>query len=419
MRRDITIVGGGAAGVLVALHLLRQASAPLQLTIVEPRERLAEGVAYSTQDAEHLLNVPAIGMSAHSDDPEHFVKWVGCEPHDFVARHRYADYLRHELTRLTNETPTTEVHHLRDSATSISTTPLGVHTMHGATIDADTVVLALGNAAPTKPDWLSTISATRVIDDPWTHGALDAIRDGSNVLCVGSGLTFVDVALTLTRRGCRVTGVSRHGLLPHVHAPASTLAPMPSTIASAVPAGFGSPVQVSRWLRTQADWRAALTAIRPRTQAIWESFSEVQQSSFLRHARRYWDVHRHRMSKEVADRLHTAQRDGTIRVLGGDARALASESRWDAIILCTGPDDAALLKEAPLQSLASDGHVCIGPHGMGIDTVPNTGQVRDHAGRTPHQIYAIGPLRRGTLWESTAIPEIRSEAEKLALRLLA
>ena len=125
------------------------------------------------------------------------------------------------------------------------------------------------------------------------------------------------------------------------------------------------------------------------------------------------------MSKEVADRLQTAQRDGTVRVLGGDARALASESRWDAIILCTGPDDAALLNEAPLQSLASDGHVCIGPHGMGIDTVPNTGQVRDHAGRTPHQIYAIGPLRRGTLWESTAIPEIRSEAEKLALRLLA
>jgi uncharacterized NAD(P)/FAD-binding protein YdhS len=125
------------------------------------------------------------------------------------------------------------------------------------------------------------------------------------------------------------------------------------------------------------------------------------------------------MSKEVADKLHDALRDGTIRVLGGDARALASESRWDAIILCTGPDDAALLKEAPLQSLASDGHVRIGPHGMGIDTVPNTGQVRDHAGRTPHQIYAIGPLRRGTLWESTAIPEIRSEAEKLALRLLA
>jgi uncharacterized NAD(P)/FAD-binding protein YdhS len=419
MRRDIAIVGGGAAGVLVALHLLRQTSSPSRLTIVEPRERLAEGVAYSTQDAEHLLNVPAIGMSAHSDDPQHFVKWIGCEPHEFVARHRYADYLRHELTRLTNETPTTEVCHLRDSATSISTTPLGVHTMHGTTVDAGAVVLALGNAAPTKPDWLSATAATRVIADPWAHGALDAISANTNVLCVGTGLTFVDVALTLARRGCRVTGVSRHGLLPHVHAPASTLAPLPSTVASSVPAGFDSPVAVSRWLRTQADWRAALTAIRPRTQAIWESFSEVQQSSFLRHARRYWDVHRHRMSEEVADKLQTALRDGTIRVLGGDARALASETRWDAIILCTGPDDAALLKEAPLQSLASDGNVCIGPHGMGIDTVPNTGQVRDHAGRTPHQIYAIGPLRRGTLWESTAIPEIRSEAEKLALRLLA
>jgi len=194
---------------------------------------------------------------------------------------------------------------------------------------------------------------------------------------------------------------------------------MPTTVESSVPDGFDSPVAVSRWLRTQPDWRAALTALRPRTQSMWESFSEAQQASFLRHVRRYWDVHRHRMSTEVAERFQIAQRDGNIRILRGEARALASESRWDAIILCTGPNDSALLKEEPLRSLANDGHVRIGPHGMGIDTVPNTGQVRNHAGQAPHQIYAIGPLRRGTLWESTAIPEIRSEAEQLALRLLA
>ena len=419
MRRRIAIVGGGASGALIAIHLLRRASAPLQLTIVEPRERLAEGVAYSTRDAEHLLNVPAVGMSAYSDDPQHFAVWAGCAPHDFIARHRYSDYLRHELTRLSNEAPATEVRHVQDSAISISTTPLGVTTAHGTMVDVDTVVLALGNAAPTKPEWMSATTTTQVIHDPWAPGALDALGDDCSVLCVGTGLTFVDVALTLARRGCRVTGVSRHGLLPQVHAPSPMSPLMPPTVASSVPDGFDSPVAVSRWLRTQPDWRAALTALRPRTQSMWESFSEAQQASFLRHARRYWDVHRHRMSKEVAERFQIAQRDGNIRILRGEARILASESRWDAIILCTGPNDSALLKEEPLRSLANDGHVRIGPHGMGIDTVPNTGQVRNHAGQAPHQIYAIGPLRRGTLWESTAIPEIRSEAEQLALRLLA
>lgn len=424
MRRSIAIVGGGAAGVLVAIHLLRQTSAPIEVTIVERRKRLAEGVAYSTQEAEHLLNVPAIGMSAHSDDPQHFVRWAGCASHEFIARHRFAEYLRNELARLQSNAPASKVHHIQDSATSISTSPLGVLTENGVAVAADTVILALGNAAPTKPDWWSSIATARVIDDPWAHGALDAIGANNEVLCVGTGLTFVDVALTLTRRGCRVTGVSRHGLLPTVHA---SPAP-PSGETSWVPAGpvesssvpaFASPTAVSRWVRDQSDWRAALTAIRPRTQAIWQSFSEAQQASFLRHARRYWDVHRHRMSIGVADELRLAQCNDKIRVLGGDARQLATESKWDAIILCTGPDDAALLKEAPLESLASEGHVCIGPHGMGIDTVPVTGQVRNHAGQTPHRIYAVGPLRRGTLWESTAIPEIRSEAEKLALHLLA
>ena len=411
MRRDITITGGGAAGVLVAIHLTRTAAAPLHLTIVEPRERLAEGVAYSTRDSEHLLNVPAAGMSAYVEDPLHFVKWAECSPHDFIPRHRYADYLRSELQRLTHVNPHVAVQHVRDSAHAISTSPLRVSTVGGHDVLADVVVLAVGNAAPIKPDWFSHVTSSLVLDDPWAPGALEAIPDQSNVLCVGTGLTFVDVALSLTGRGCRVTGVSRHGLLPHIHAAQSTL---PS-----VPTEFDSPTAVSRWLRSQSDWQAALTALRPHTQVIWQSFSAPQQASFLRHARRYWDVHRHRMSKHVADKLQHAIHTGLISVLRGDAQRVAAQSAWDAIILCTGPDDAALINTAPLRSLTSQGHVRIGPHGKGIDTVPDSGCVRNRDGAAPLDIYAIGPLRQGTLWECTAIPEIRSEAQRLASRVLA
>ena len=411
MNRDIVIVGGGAAGILTAIHLLRRTSAPISVTVVEPREHLAEGVAFSTRNTEHLLNVPAAGMSAYGDEPWHFALWAQAADGDFVARHRYSDYLRNELRQLSNDHPESSVRHVRDSARTVSTVPLSVATTGGSSIRADVVVLALGNAAPIKPDWWSRIRSTNLIDDPWTPGALDAIDDRDNVLCVGTGLTFVDVALTLSRRGCRVTGVSRHGLLPHVHAPLSTLPP--------VPAEFDSPAAVSRWIRTQPDWRTALTALRPRTQDVWHSFSSEQQASFLRHGRRYWDVHRHRMSVEVADKLHTARHSGLVEVVRGDAERVATQSTFDAIILCTGPDDAALLNTSPLQGLANEGHVCIGPHGIGIDTNPTTGQVRNRVGMAVQNMYAIGPLRRGTLWESTAIPEIRSEAEALALRVLA
>jgi uncharacterized NAD(P)/FAD-binding protein YdhS len=271
---------------------------PLHLTIVEPRERLAEGVAYSTPDSEHLLNVPAAGMSAYVEDALHFVNWAECSPQDFIPRHRYADYLRSELQRLTHVNPHVALQHVRDSAHAISTSPLRVSTVGGHDVLADVVVLALGNAAPFKPDWYSHLTAPVVLDDPWVPGALETIPGQSQVLCVGTGLTFVDVALSLTRRGCRVTGVSRHGFLPHIHAAQSTL-PL-------VPTEFDSPTAVSRWLRSQSDWQAALTALRPHTQVIWQSFSAPQQASFLRHARRYWDVHRHRMSQNVSDKLRLA-----------------------------------------------------------------------------------------------------------------
>ncbi|NDE52834.1 MAG: pyridine nucleotide-disulfide oxidoreductase, partial [Actinobacteria bacterium] len=59
-----------------------------------------------------------------------------------------------------------------------------------------------------------------------------------------------------------------------------------------------------------------------------------------------------------------------------------------------------------------------GPHGMGVDTDADTGQLLTATGALASRIYAIGTLRRGTLWESTAIPEIRSEARRLAALLV-
>ncbi|MFM7082154.1 MAG: pyridine nucleotide-disulfide oxidoreductase, partial [Actinomycetota bacterium] len=64
--------------------------------------------------------------------------------------------------------------------------------------------------------------------------------------------------------------------------------------------------------------------------------------------------------------------------------------------------------------LINDGIACAGPHDMGIATDADTGQLIDSRGRLVADLYAIGTLRRGTLWESTAVPEIRVEAQRLA-----
>ncbi|HSM76946.1 MAG TPA: FAD/NAD(P)-binding protein, partial [Bryobacteraceae bacterium] len=71
----IAIIGGGCSGVLAAISLLREAPDE-DLIVIEPREDLGRGMAYSTPWYEHLLNVPAAKMSALPSEPSHFAEWL-------------------------------------------------------------------------------------------------------------------------------------------------------------------------------------------------------------------------------------------------------------------------------------------------------------------------------------------------------
>ena len=55
--KKITIIGSGATGTLLAVNLIKHAaSQQLEINLVERRERLGRGVAYSTVKDFHLLN---------------------------------------------------------------------------------------------------------------------------------------------------------------------------------------------------------------------------------------------------------------------------------------------------------------------------------------------------------------------------
>src|SRR5690606_40535546 len=73
---DLLIIGGGAAGVMTAIHALRQADRPLGIVLVECSARLAEGIAYGTTAPEHRLNVPVRRMSAFVDQPDDFLQFM-------------------------------------------------------------------------------------------------------------------------------------------------------------------------------------------------------------------------------------------------------------------------------------------------------------------------------------------------------
>jgi len=71
--QKVLVVGGGASGALVAVQLLGKGD--FAVTVAEPSLRLGLGVAYSTTDENHLLNVPAGKMSAFPDRPDHFLQY--------------------------------------------------------------------------------------------------------------------------------------------------------------------------------------------------------------------------------------------------------------------------------------------------------------------------------------------------------
>lgn len=74
-RPTIVVIGGGFSGTTVAVNLLRRGR-PARVLLVNRYGPIGRGVAYGTRLEAHVLNVPAGGMSALEDDPEHFLRWA-------------------------------------------------------------------------------------------------------------------------------------------------------------------------------------------------------------------------------------------------------------------------------------------------------------------------------------------------------
>jgi uncharacterized NAD(P)/FAD-binding protein YdhS len=139
------------------------------------------------------------------------------------------------------------------------------------------------------------------------------------------------------------------------------------------------------------------------------------------------------MAPDVAADLRDHVRDGTIAVSAfraasatthDDGRIVlvdttgASTEPFDHVVVCTGPSDDVRRSTGLLGRLIESGVATAGPLGFGVDTDPLTGALRSPSGSTIANVYCIGTMRRGTLWETTAIPELRAHAHDLAKELV-
>ncbi|HET6173999.1 MAG TPA: FAD/NAD(P)-binding protein [Gaiellales bacterium] len=446
-RPAVAIVGAGASGTLLAMHLLRAGN--VRVILIERGARAGRGVAYGTSFPGHLLNVPAASMSGLPDDPGHFLRFVrerhdeAAEPTMFVPRMVYGAYLESLLAESEGiAAPGASLERRRGEVVDVSG---GLLTLtDGSRLRADHIVLALGNLPPPDPalpegTWPGDPS--RYVRDPWSPGALDHRAPGP-VLLVGAGLTMVDVALQLAAREPeqRIVALSRSGLLPHVHRAGGA----PPSSGVAVPDPTPSLPALLRFVRASAavaevgggDWRDAVNALRPVTAELWAALPRAEQRRFLTRLARYWDVHRHRLAPGVATAVDELRRNGRLELTSGRMRSVTPEGagllvrvlerrsgsersvRVSSIVNCTGPNGDVLGGGSSLlDALCASGAARPHPLALGLDTRAD-GAVRDAHGRASERLFAIGPLRRGELWESTAIPEIRRQAEALAQRLV-
>ncbi len=212
-RPPLALVGCGASGMLAAAHLLRAASAhqaPVRVVLIERSGRCG-GVAYSTSDPHHRLNVTAARMSALPDSSDDFVHWrtreIGdSDPGAYAGRWEYRRYLEDALTSAQRNAGTDiSIARVAASVVRLDPLPTGLRLRleDGGILDADSAVLALGNPPPLPPSGCADVrDHPAYVNDPWAPGALERLAPdaGARVVLIGTGLTMVDVAITLGTR---------------------------------------------------------------------------------------------------------------------------------------------------------------------------------------------------------------------------
>jgi uncharacterized NAD(P)/FAD-binding protein YdhS len=411
---------------MIASQLARKG---MTSVVIDGSGRTGRGVVYSTTEPAHLLNVRAEGMSAWADDPDHFARCFEAQGGDrrgFAERRLFGRYLGEILGDAVAsgkakiaEAPAISAHRANGEwSISLDT---------GQRIQAQALVLAVGNQEPEQLDGFAA-AGERFISDPWGVDAQAAVRElattGGDVLLVGTGLTMVDLTLSLSAAGHRgsVVALSRRGLVPRSHADFEA-APVDR---DDVPSG--NLRALWRWLRRRAaevGWRAAVDSLRPYSHSLWQALDEDQQRRFLRHARPWWDVHRHRIAPEVARTIARLIAEGHLDVVagriacvrpvdgglhvewqkrgGGPARAM----RFAYGFNCTGPlHSIARTKDPLLRSLLDAGHVRPDRLSIGLGV--------DECSRAGDKLWALGPLTKGRYWEIIAVPDIREQAAAVA-----
>lgn len=450
-RPTVAIVGGGLSGAVCAHQLARRAPGHWRIVVVEPRAELGRGVAYSTEDPAHRINVPAAKMSFVPSDPCHFDRWLKADralrddpealTADGRAFPRRAVFGRYAAETIEPYLLSGAIEHRRARALSIQRSGGGyvVALEDGDALHADAVALAATHPSPAAPRELEDLAGDpRLIGDTQDRAALDGVARDDRVLIVGTGLTMADIVASLEERGHRgpIVAVSRRGLLSRGHAdppgefgdfstrPSRTARDLVRRVRRAVAAAEAE----------GGNWRHALDAVRTQGTAIWSGLDEGERQKAAQRLRPFWDVHRFRVAPQVEGVVARLQAEGRLTVLTG--RIVSAETQpdsvrvdfrlrsgaqagagFDRIALATGPAHNGLIRSSRLfANLAQDGLITADAYGLGLATDETSRSIGADDAPVP-SFWIVGPLARGAFGELMGVPEVPRHGEFVAGQL--
>lgn len=429
METSVIIIGAGFSGSLTALNLLSNppTDRDLQVTLIDPRGSFGPGLAYTVPSDRFKLNVRAKAMGAFPHDPEAFLRWVrerepSISADDFVSRRYYGEYLKelvHEMSRARPASLSLMTGEVVDVLPKINSSGFEVLLADSTRKEADCVVLAVGNILRRA---VGTCEVEQILREPYESESYSDISRAHKIFILGSSLTAVDVILECEGRGFSgsYTVVSRNGRFPLPHED-------PAALPSAnLPMNWedpGTALNLLRLIRSESrrcgSSQPVFDAMRPRIQEMWSNLSLEQRRAFLRHARPFWEIHRHRIPAEHYATLTKLQASSRLTVLAGkvaqfktgEASIRRRKSGTETVLfdigfMCAGPEgNIGSIQHPLMRNLIKHRLIEPGPLRLGI------------AGNSPERspgFYVVGPLDKERLWENTAVRELREQAAQVA-----
>ncbi|WP_377296276.1 FAD/NAD(P)-binding protein [Rhizobium sp. SGZ-381] len=441
----IAVVGGGFSGAAFALHFVRHYGDAARIVIIEPRSTLGAGLAYSTSDPAHRINVPAGRMSLYPDMPDSFQAFVerskeqdrdrnllAPDGNPYPRRSVFGDYVAAEIAPLLASGVV--VHH-RSTVDSIARIANRWHLtdVQAESIIADVVVISATHPSPAMPSALSAVkNHPKLISDVTVAEALEPVGRDDALLIIGNGLTSADVVASLAQQGHRgpITSISRRGLRSRGHPmsiqdPFGDFTTSPSRKASELLHRIRAAIREAKALGLT--WHPVLDAVRTQGFAIWRALDIPARRRIARLARPFWDAHRFRIAPQVEAVLDDAVSAGRLTILAASlARVEASQSGFrvelrqrqqattsldvDAIVVTTGPAHGQILRsQSFLQELAQAGFLTACETGLGLACDLNANALGAE-GQPIRDLFIAGPLARGTFGELMGLPQVTEHA---------